>query len=323
MLLAQESFPSRQSLGRRVCEEFSFLDPLGRPQIAICLKALISLAAQSPDIRLPPPSASAIDNTPRLLPGGVAEAMASPPTREVSVCDREGDIRDLLQSQHERADRAGLLVRSNGTRQRQVLLEDGRVVALREQVESLNPVIEKEVVIAAQGGKRARKKRTAQEVLRIARVQLKAPESKAKNQGPDRLPVIAVSVKEDQPPADIQSPLNWLLLCTEGEADAGNALRICQWYETRWGIEEYFLVLKSGCTIQQRQFHTTQALLMSMVFDAITAWRVFDLQRRAKREPNTPANEVVEPEELELCQLLLHNLYPRLTVRAPPDLTIR
>ena len=61
-----------------------------------------------------------------------------------------------------------------------------------------------------------------------------------------------MSVKEDQPPGGIQSPLNWLLICTEGEADADNALRICKWYETRWGVEEYFRVLKSGCKIEKR-----------------------------------------------------------------------
>ena len=78
VLLAQESFSSRQSLGRRVCEEFSFVDPRGRPQIATCLKALISLAAQSPCIQLPPPSTPAIDNTPRLLPDGVADPLDVP-----------------------------------------------------------------------------------------------------------------------------------------------------------------------------------------------------------------------------------------------------
>ena len=46
------------------------------------------------------------------------------------------------------------------------------------------------------------------------------------------LPVIAVSVIKDHPPADIKSPLNWLLLCIKVKANAENALRFDQWYET-------------------------------------------------------------------------------------------
>ena len=253
----------------------------------------------------------------------VAGSLAMPLTRMVSVCDREGDIWDLFQRQHELADQVGLLVRSNSARQRKVVLEDGRTVSLQEHLASLEPITSKTVSIDAQGGKRARDKRLVPVSLRIAKVHLKAPATKSKNHDQASLPVIAVLIKEDHPPTDTQSPLNWLLLCTEGEADAENALRIGQWYEARWGIEEFFRVLKSGCKIHNRQFQQTQALLKSMVFDAITSWRVFDLQRRAKVEPNTPANEVVEPEELETCQLLIQDMYPQLPARPPPDLTIR
>ncbi len=251
------------------------------------------------------------------------QAMAMTPTRVVTVCDREGDIWDLFERQHALSDQVGLLVRSNGARQRQVILEDGRSVPLRAHMESLEAIVGKEVHIAAQGGKRARDKRTARVFLRIARVHLKAPAGKATSQGQTDLPVIAVSIKEDHPPADIKSPLNWLLLCTEGEVDADNALRLCKWYETRWGIEEYFRTLKSGSKIENRQFLTTSALLKSLVFDAITAWRVFDLHRRAKLEPDLPAKQVIDPEEIATCQMLLHERDPTLSAQPPPELTVR
>ena len=208
------------------------------------------------------------------------------------MCDREGDIWDLLHRQHELADQVGVLVRSNGARQRQVVLDDGRTVPLRAHMEALGPVGHKEVTIEAQGGKRARAGRTARVAMRIARVHLRVPKEAAEKT-PDRLPVIAVSVKEDHPPEHIKAGLNWLLLCTEGEVDADNALRICQWYETRWGIEEYFRIVKSGCKIQKRQFHKAERLLKCLAFDAITAWHVFDTYRRAKAHPDTSAKEVV------------------------------
>ncbi len=243
------------------------------------------------------------------------------PTRIVSVCDREGDDWEMFERQHELADQVGLLVRSNGARQRRILCQNGKSAPLREYIESLDPLADKEVTIEAQGGKRARKKRVAKVSLRIARVAMKAP--KSKKTAHKSLPMIVVSVKEDRPARNVKSPLNWLLLCTEGEAVAENALRICQWYETRWGIEEYFRVLKSGCEIEKRQFDDTEAMIKCMAFDSITAWRVFDLQRRAKHEGDRLACEIVGAEEIEVSQMLLHSQDMKLPLRAPPDLTIR
>ncbi len=60
-----------------------------------------------------------------------------------------------------------------------------------------------------------------------------------------------------------------------------------------------------------------------MAFDSIVAWRVFDLQRRARFEPERLAIEIVEPEEIEVRRILLHQENPNIPVRAPPDLTIR
>ncbi len=63
--------------------------------------------------------------------------------------------------------------------------------------------------------------------------------------------------------------------------------------------------------------------LSSQLPDVITAWRVFDLQRVAKAEHERLASEVVEADELELRQLLLHEVVDRhCPIRPPPHLTI-
>ena len=86
-LLSQESFGSRRALGRRVCEEFSFVDALGRLQVSGCLKALAGLAEDDPGIILPAPLMPAVVNTPRQLESGVAEP--------VGVPDHPSRIREL------------------------------------------------------------------------------------------------------------------------------------------------------------------------------------------------------------------------------------
>ena len=77
-ILSQERFDSRRALGRRICEEFSFVDALGRLQVAGCLKALAALAEGSPEIVLPPPRVAAVENRPRQLTSDVGEPVGVP-----------------------------------------------------------------------------------------------------------------------------------------------------------------------------------------------------------------------------------------------------
>ena len=78
-ILSQERFDSRCALGRRICEEFSFLDARGRPRLAGCMKALGVLAERVPGIALPPPKAPAVKAGPRLIEAGVPEPEEVPP----------------------------------------------------------------------------------------------------------------------------------------------------------------------------------------------------------------------------------------------------
>ena len=77
-ILAQEHFDSRRALGRRVCEEFSFVDAIGRPQVSGCLHALATLAGRDPDIVLPAPKSEGVDITPRLLGAPVPDPVDVP-----------------------------------------------------------------------------------------------------------------------------------------------------------------------------------------------------------------------------------------------------
>ena len=77
-ILSQEEFESRRALGRRVCEEFSFVDAKGRLQIAGCLKALAEMAAGWPEVVLPRSGVAAVDNRPRQLEAEVPEPVGVP-----------------------------------------------------------------------------------------------------------------------------------------------------------------------------------------------------------------------------------------------------
>ena len=83
------------------------------------------------------------------------------------------------------------------------------------------------------------------------------------------------------------------------------AERIVGWYEARWGIEEYFRVLKSGTRIEDRRLQDADALVKCLAFDAITAWRVFNLDRYARDAPDTPADDVLSGDERQVIGLVV------------------
>lgn len=149
-------------------------------------------------------------------------------------------------------------------------------------------------------------------------VQLQPPEKRA---GAEPLEVLAVRVLERDEPQGEQ-PLEWLLLTSEGQPGKADALRAVQRYENRWGIEEFFRVLESGMRVQDRQLRTADSLQRCLAFDAVNAWRVFELQRYAREEPERPAREVLSEVEMEVIEDLVQYrrvLPPAQRERPPPE----
>ena len=186
-------------------------------------------------------------------------------TRVISLLDREGDIRGLFAAQAAAPEAAGLLVRACRSKQRRVFV-NGKGIDLFAHMDRVEPCARRTLESTA---------RTATLEFRIARVDLMAAAGKQ----PGTLPLTAVLITEPDPPPESRQPLRWLLLSSEGDATAEWAVRICGWYETRRSIEEYFHVLKTGTCIENRRLDDADGLRKSLAFDAITAWRMFELAR--------------------------------------------
>ena len=76
--MSEETFVSRNSFSRRVCETFDFRNRGGRLQIVGCLKVLKTLESNNPAIRLPAPQPSVKNTGPRLLAQPVPEPQSVP-----------------------------------------------------------------------------------------------------------------------------------------------------------------------------------------------------------------------------------------------------
>ena len=64
-------------------------------------------------------------------------------------------------------------------------------------------------------------------------------------------------------------------------------------------------MLKRGARVEDRRLQEADALVKCLAFDAITAWRVFSLDRYARDEPETPAAEVLTEGERELIGIVV------------------
>ena len=105
--------------------------------------------------------------------------------------------------------------------------------------------------------------------------------------------MLAVSATETSPPHG-KERLHWLLLTTEGEPSAEQARKVIAFYERRWSIETWLCVLKTGTRVEDRRLDDADDLRKCLVFDAITACHIHDLNFMARTSPQTPADEVVE-----------------------------
>ena len=211
-------------------------------------------------------------------------AEACPDTRVVSVCDREDDFWDLTTIAE--ASQADLLVQASRSTRRRVSLPGGRSECLWEHVKTLPVLACRELKIAARGGRNARRARKTTIELRAARLDIVPPEGKGTQ--PRRM--LVVSARERTRSG--KKPLHWLLMATVGEADAKTAQRLVGWYQKRWVSEEYFRALKSGTHIKNRKLNEADELRKCLAFDAITAWRVGELEWQARNNPDEPARNV-------------------------------
>jgi Transposase DNA-binding/Transposase Tn5 dimerisation domain len=233
-----------------------------------------------------------------------AEATRCPGTRLVLVADSESDIYDVIAEGMENPRTTDWIIRSCQDRALVDDLEDRDMRDyLREELLAA-PVLEQRTITVRgrtakvscedRGRRQPRKSREAIVAVRAVTVTLRAPERTA-GQLADAT-VNAVLVTEVNPPED-DVPVEWLLL-TSLPIDTVDQVRlVVQYYSTRWMIELFFRVLKSGCRVEDRRFEAMERLLPCLALYLIVAWRVLFLCRLGRSCPEISCEAVFEPAE--------------------------
>ena len=216
----------------------------------------------------------------------------------ITVCDREADIYEMFA--FAQAKNASLLVRASSDR-----------ALLDVEVRKLWPKVTGQPVggyLTVQiTGNDTRSARQATVSVRFVSVILKPPWR------PNglKLPAVtlnAVLVREEDPPTEVEEPIEWLLLTNTAVASFEEAQQVIGWYCCRWQIEVFHKVLKSGCRVEDCRLQTADRLHSFVALMSIIAWRLHWITYINRCQPDLPCTAVLTDIEWEALYMRIHKL---------------
>ena len=223
-------------------------------------------------------------------------AERTPDTRLVYVADREGDLRELMDTAARRGTPADWLVRAKHNR---------TTVAgdkLWDRVGQSEPVGTVEFLLPAAPDRPAR---WVQQTLYRQVVPLPA------RRGAPELTLTAILAREANPPPG-EKALEWRLLTNRVAETLEALVELMAWYRRRGLIEIFFRILKAGCRVETLQLGTLERLERALVIYLIIAWRILHLVTWGRECPALPCEVVFDPEEWQAAWIVASR-------RPPPD----
>ena len=227
-------------------------------------------------------------------------------TRLIVVADREADIYPLFIAPRDQ--RTDLVIRATYNRS----LVGGS--KLEDAAETVTWHGSRTVTIPGNGSRAAR---TATVQIGWTTLQIAPTQDYPRPASAPRPTLQLVVVEECEPPAGVK-PLRWLLWTTLPVTNWEEAVAVVEAYRTRWLIERYHFVLKSGCGIEQLQLETAERLERALAVCCIVAWRLLWLTYQARATPDVACTEVFASHEWQalVCTVEGTPLPPA----APPSL---
>jgi len=208
-----------------------------------------------------------------------------PDSRVINVTDREGDIYELFAaaSQHPQV---GVLVRARHNRR---LAQEQK--GLWDFIAAQPVAGQVEITVPRKPGVASHR---ATLELRFGAVEIRKKSSALK----------LWIVEARQSGVSAAKAICWRLLTNQPVSDLAGAVEKVAWYRQRWRIEEFHRVLKTGGQAEVRQLETVARLKNVLAVDMIIAWRVLELTRLSRQNPDLSATELLTEDEVKvLCAM--------------------
>jgi len=219
------------------------------------------------------------------------------------IMDREADIyelfvRPLAENEH-------LIIRAN--RNRSIYNQEGKKQNLWPYLESQSPKAVVEIALPRQGKRLARKAKFS---LYYERVSIARPKDRTKAQGPDKLPLTLVQLKElpETVPAGEQ-PVHWCLWTDLEVSNTEQALKCIQAYKSRWIVEELFSLVKTkGLDTEASQLESGIALKKLVLLALQAALYILQLIKDRDNDYKQPITTILGQEDIVFLDALIRSL---------------
>jgi len=229
----------------------------------------------------------------------------------VDVCDRGADTFEFLE--YECKLKRHFVIRSTYSRALEVESPEGPHL-LHDLLRSLEAQVGWTVKVSANN---KQPKRTAKVLCSWVQVKLKAPHVRKGEHGREPLTVWAIRVWEVEAPAEVDEPLEWLLLSDELIEDAAGARERVGYYEKRPTIEEYHKAQKTGLGIEQLQLQSQAGLQPLIGLLSVLAVPLVNARQAARvpEKAEQPATDLFDPVQVRVLCLWRYKEERPLTVR--------
>jgi len=234
----------------------------------------------------------------------IEEARACPSTQVVTVADSESDIYEVFVESQNAPRNWDWIVRAAQDRAlKRTGEKDGANLAVSQCMASQPdrfritvPVRARTALHAIETRRRrqTRESREAELSVRSGSVTLRPPWRRT-----GRLPEVTVHVvmaREITPPEG-EEPVEWVLFTSLPIETEDEVRRVLDYYRTRWMIEIFFRVLKSGCRVEERRFERLQRWEVCLAVYLIVAWRTLYVTRVSRSCPDQSCAMLFTPSE--------------------------
>ena len=99
-------------------------------------------------------------------------------------------------------------------------------------------------------------------------------------------------------PPEGRKPIEWKLLTDLPVESADQVIEKMAWYATRWKIELFFKILKSGCNAEKLKLRTAERLVNLIAIFCILSWRIFWMTMLNRALPDENPECALTPAEI-------------------------
>lgn len=223
--------------------------------------------------------------------GNLVDKVGPPPTGSqwVHVFDRGGDNYEAFC--HIKQNRCDWVIRASKL-DRKVIDSKGKEIKLVQAITQAEELGSYDLNLRSRPGVPARTAKIKVSVTRVALPRPRVASKYVKESGIDSVETNVVVVQEVDAPKGVK-PIQWVLLTSLEVSTFEQAWNVIEAYETRWLIEEYHKVIKTGCSIERHALRTKDRLEALTGLITVVGVRLLQLKTISKSEPDAKAKNRV------------------------------